>query len=85
LTPYKRKHTLISIDAGGGTIAAINELLSQDYAVVTKEHSAQRASRLVKSVKAWVEDPEQPGRMETLDYALPVRWLSVRAKSSKDI
>jgi hypothetical protein len=91
LTSYKRKHTLIRIDAGGGTIAAINDLLSQDYAVVTKEYSAGRASRLVKSVKAWIEDPDQPGRQvgwvqeETREYVRPVRRLAVRAKSSKGI
>ena len=91
LTPWRRKHTLIRIDAGGGTVTAINELLSAGYAVVTKEYSAQRVSRLVKSVKEWVEDPEQPGRQvgwvqeETREYVRPVRRLAVRAKSSKGV
>src|SRR5205085_1270698 len=57
LTSWRRKHTLIRIDAGGGTVTALNEVLSAGYAVVTKEYSSQRASRLVKSVKEWVEDP----------------------------
>jgi hypothetical protein len=57
--------------------------------VVTKEYSAGRASRLVKSVKEWVEDPDQPGRQvgwveeETYEYVRPVRRLAVRAKDSK--
>ena len=89
LTPWKRQHTLIRLDAGGGSIDALNHLLSQGYAVVSKEYSAQRASRLVKSVKEWIEDPDQPGRQvgwvqeESLDYIRPVRRLAVRAKSSK--
>jgi hypothetical protein len=62
LTSWRRKHTLIRIDAGGGTVTAINELLSAGYAVVTKDYVAQRASRLVQSVQEWMEDPDQPGR-----------------------
>lgn len=89
LIPWKRKHTLIRLDAGGGTIEALNRLLSAGYAVVSKEYSAQRASRLVKSVTEWIDDPDQPGRQvgwvqeESLDYVRPVRRLAVRAKSSK--
>jgi hypothetical protein len=89
LIPWKRKHTIIRVDGGGGTIDAINGLLSQGYAVVSKEYSAGRANRLVKSVKEWIEDPDQPGRQvgwveeQSLDYVRPVRRLAVRAKSSK--
>jgi hypothetical protein len=91
LTPWRRKHTLIRIDAGGGTVTAINELLSAGYAVVTKEYSAQRASRLVQSVTEWVEDPDRPGRQigwvpeETREYARPVRRLAVRFKTNKGV
>jgi hypothetical protein len=89
LIPYKRKHTIIRLDAGGGTVAALNELLAAGYAVVSKEYSAQRVSQIVKSVKEWIEDPDQPGRQvgwvqeETREYRCPVRRLGVRAKSSK--
>lgn len=89
LTPWKRQHTLIRLDAGGGTVDALNHLLSRGYAVVSKDYSAQRASRLAKSVTAWVDDPEQPGRQvgwvqeQSLDYIRPVRRLAVRSKSSK--
>jgi hypothetical protein len=89
LIPWKRKHTIIRLHGGGGTVDSINSLLSAGYAVVSKEYSAQRASRLVKSVKEWLDDPDQPGRQvgwveeESLDYVRPVRRLAVRAKSSK--
>jgi hypothetical protein len=88
-TSFKRKHTIIRLDAGGGTIASLNSLLSQGYAVVSKDYSAQRASVLVKSVQDWVEDLNQPGRQvgwvteESLDYIHPVRRLGVRSKSTK--
>jgi len=91
LTPWRRKHTLIRIDAGGGTVTAINDLLSAGYAVVTKEYVAQRARRLVQSVQEWIEDPDQPGRQmgwvqeETHEYVHPVRRLAVRFKSSKGV
>ena len=88
-TPFKRKHTIIRLDAGGGSVASLNSLLSQGYAVVSKDYSAQRVSRLVKSVTEWVEDPDQPDRQvgwvreESLDYVRPVRRLAVRSKSAK--
>ena len=87
--PWKRRHTIIRLDAGGGTIEAINQLLREDYAVVTKEYSSGRASRLVKSVKQWIDDPEHPNRQlgwveeEALDSVRPVRRLAVRFQSSK--
>jgi hypothetical protein len=89
LTPWKRQHTLIRVDGGGGSIEVLNHLLSRGYAVVSKEYSAQRASRLVKSVKEWVEDPQRPDRQlgwvqeQSLDYIRPVRRLGLRWKSSK--
>ncbi len=91
LIPWKRKHTIIRIDAGGGSIDSINNLLTAGYAIVTKEYSAQRASRLVKSVKEWMDDPDQPGRQvgwvqeESLEYVRPVRRLAVRVKSRKGV
>jgi hypothetical protein len=88
-TPFKRKHTIIRLDAGGGSIASLNSLLSQDYAVVSQEYAARRAHVLVKSVKEWLEDPDRPGRQvgwvteESLDYVRPVQRLGVRSKSPK--
>ena len=79
----------IRLDAGGGSVASLNGLLSRGYAVVSKDYSAQRVSRLVKSVTQWVEDPDQPERQvgwvreESLEYVRPVRRLAVRCKSAK--
>lgn len=68
LLPGKRKHTIIRLEAG----EALNRLLSQGDAVVSKEYSASRASRQV----GWVpEDTREDGR--------PVRRLAVRLKSRK--
>jgi len=89
LTPFKRKHTLIRLDAGGGSIDSLNSLPSQGYVVVSKDYSAQRVRRLITSVTQWVDDPDQPGRQvgwvreESLEYIRPVRRLGVRSKSSK--
>ena len=89
LIAWKRKHTIIRLDAGGGSIDAINHVLSQGYAVVSKDYSAQRASRLVKSVQEWFEDPTQPGRQvgwvqeQSLEYERPVQRLAVRSKKQQ--
>jgi hypothetical protein len=89
LIPYRRQHTIIRLDAGGGSVAILNHLRSQGYAIVTKDYSPQRASRLVTSVKQWVEDPQRPDRQvgwvteESLEYEHPVRRLGVRIKSAK--
>jgi len=91
LTPWKRKHTIIRLDAGGGTVASLNSLLAPGYAVVSKEYSAHKASQLVKSVQQWVEDPDRPDRQvgwvqeETHEYLCPVRRLGVRWKTSKGL
>lgn len=90
LIPWKRKHTIIRLDAGGGTVSALNALLAQGYAIVSKEYSAQKASQLVKSVHEWVEDPGRPDRQlgwvqeETYEYVCPVRRLGVRWKDRKN-
>ena len=89
LKPSQRRRTLIRIDGGGGSIDAVNWLLRQDYAVVTKDYSFRRTQLLAKQVTQWVPDPAQPRRemgwvsVESSDYVAPVRRLAVRSKSSK--
>lgn len=89
LIPWKRKHTIIRLDAGGGSVNALSSLLAAGYAIVSKEYSAGKASQLVKSVQQWVEDPDRPDRQlgwvqeESYDYPCPVRRLGVRWKDSK--
>lgn len=88
LIPWKRKHTIIRMDAGGGTVETIKRLRSQGYAVVTKEYSAQKASQVVKSVQEWVDDQERPDRQigwvgeETWEYEHPVQRLGMRVKTT---
>ena len=89
LIPWKRKHTLIRLDAGGGSVNALSSLLAAGYAIVSKEYSAHKASQLVKSVPQWVQDTDRPDRQlgwvqeESHDYPCPVRRLGVRWKDSK--
>lgn len=89
LNPFKRKHTLIRLDAGGGTVTGLNHLLSQGYAVVSKEYSAGRASRIAKTVEQWVDDPKHPGRQmgwvleKSWEYVRPVQRLAVRIQTAK--
>jgi len=89
LIPWKRKHTIIRIDGGGGSVAALRQLLAQGYAVVSKEYSSQKASKLVKSVKEWVQDTNRPDRElgwveeETWEYEHPVQRLGVRWKTTE--
>jgi hypothetical protein len=88
LQPSQRRRTIVRVDGGGGSIASVNRLLSQDYAVVTKDYSFRRTTKLVNSVSQWVPDPMQPTREmgwvneESSDYVAPVRRLAVRSKSA---
>jgi hypothetical protein len=89
LTPWKRQHTILRIDAGDGTVEAIKNFLDRGYAVVSKEYSVARTNHLIQSVKTWVEDPGRPQRQigwveeETWEYLHPVRRLAVRNKNHK--
>ena len=91
MIPWKRQHTILRLDAGGGTVTALTDLLASGYALISKEYAASRVSRLVKSVTTWIDDPERPGRQlgwveeETREYLCPVRRLAVRAKTSKGV
>ncbi len=72
-------------------MAALNRLLSQGYAIASKDCSPRRAGLLVKSVVEWVEDPDQPDRQvgwvteKSENYVRPVRRLGVRWKTTKGI
>lgn len=89
LKPSARRRTIYRVDGGGGSIDSVNFLLSHHYAVVSKDYSARRTSKLASSVTDWVVDQSQPSRQmgwvteESSDYLAPVRRLAVRSKSSK--
>ncbi len=84
LTPARRKRTLVRVDGGGGSVEAVNELLSRDYLVLCKDYSAQRAAKLAQSVRQGYPDPKEPGREvgwveePATAYVRPVRRLAVR-------
>jgi hypothetical protein len=84
LTPAQRARTIVRVDAGGGSVAQVNELLTDGYAVLCKDYSARRAARLAESVTHWVDDPKEEGRQvgwvtaATTEYVQEVRRLAVR-------
>jgi hypothetical protein len=86
LSEEKRARTIVRIDAGGGSLSEINWLLSQGYQVHAKDYSGQRAQRLARSVRRWVDDPRIEGRQvgwvsePTSAYTRPVRRIAVRCR-----
>jgi hypothetical protein len=86
LTEDKRIHTILRIDAGGGSVAAIDEMMSRGYRIHCKDYCGVRAQKLAASVTEWVDDPREPDRQVgwvTLDadlYARPVRRIAARCR-----
>jgi len=86
LDEAKRGRTIVRIDAGGGSVKAINWLLARGYQVHAKDYSGQRAQKLAKSVTNWVDDPRIEGRQvgwvraATSAYVRPVRRIAVRCR-----
>jgi hypothetical protein len=82
----KRRHTIVRVDAGGGSLDDVNWLLSRGYLVHGKDYSGKQAKRLAKSVQDWYVDPHQPERefgwvTEVADaYARPVKRIAVRCR-----
>jgi hypothetical protein len=86
LDAAKRARTLISVDAGAGSLDDINWLLARGYEVMAKEYSGQRVLRLAKTVVEWVQDPVWPERSfgwatsQALGYVRPVQRIAVRCR-----
>jgi hypothetical protein len=86
LSEEKRARTIVRVDAGGGSLSEINWLLSQGYQVHAKDYSGQRAQRLARSVRCWLDDPRIEGRQvgwvsePTSAYTRPVRRIAVRCR-----
>ena len=86
LDQSKRARTIVRIDAGGGSVEAINWLLARDYQVMAKDYSGQRAQKLALSVTTWVDDPRIEGRQvgwvqaECSAYVRAVRRIAVRCR-----
>ena len=62
LEEARRRHTVLRIDAGGGSMNGINWLLRRGYHVHGKDISSKRAAHYALSVREWVSDPAHPGR-----------------------
>jgi hypothetical protein len=88
LDERKRAHTVVRIDAGGGSLDDVNWLLTRGYQVHCKDYSSRRAQRLMQSVQHWVDDPKVAGRqvgwadIPAPEYVRPVRRIVVRCRKS---
>ncbi len=86
LDEVRRARTLIRVDAGGGSVADINWLLTRGYQVLAKEYSGKRAHKLAATVVEWVDDPRVVGRQvgwvlgAAPEYVRPVRRIAVRCR-----
>jgi hypothetical protein len=89
LDAFKRKRTLLRIDAGGGTLEDLNRALVMGYQIHAKDYSSARAERLAQSVIDWIEDPKDATRqigyvtIPATEYIRPVTRIAVRCQNSK--
>jgi hypothetical protein len=89
LDAFKRKRTILRIDAGGGTLENLNRALVMGYQIHAKDYSSARAERLVQSVTEWVKDPKDATRqigyvtIPATEYVRPVTRIAVRCQNTK--
>ena len=82
------KHTILRVDAGGGTDKIINELLLRHYWILMKVKNWQRTNKVAKTVQAWHSLPELPGHDAGWagtphEYEGATRQLVVRWRNKK--
>jgi hypothetical protein len=81
-----RRRTVLRMDAGAGSIDAVNRVLERGYQVHCKDMSSVRAAGLAQSVAEWFTCPQQPGRevgwvtVDASDYVRPLRRLAMRCR-----
>src|SRR6266568_3895442 len=86
----KHRHTIVRVDAGGGSLDDVNWLLARGYLVHCKDYSGQQAKRLATSVADWYVDPHQPERQfgwvtqAAEAYVRPVKRIAVRCRKPDD-
>ena len=86
LDAASRARTIVRVDAGGGSLADVNWLLTQGYQIIVKEYSGKRARNLAGSVITWLDDPQVAGRQvgwvtaAASEYARPVVRVAVRCQ-----
>src|SRR5579862_2261912 len=91
LTEAQRARTIIRLDAGGGTLAEVNAILSAGYQFHGKDFSTARAKKLAESVAVWYDDPTQIGRQvglvmaEASEYVRPLVRLALRWITPKGV
>ncbi len=84
LTQEQRAHSLLRIDAGGGSAPNLNWLLERGYGVLGKACSGQQSRLLAQTVQEWLTDPHLPERQVgwvtevSTDFVRPVRRAAVR-------
>jgi hypothetical protein len=85
LTEQQRPHTILRVDAGGGTDPDINWMLEQGYQVLVKVKNWKRAHKLAQSVMVWYPDPKLAGREvgwveSPFAYAHPTHQMALRTR-----
>jgi hypothetical protein len=86
----KRHHTIVRVDAGGGSLDDVNWLLARGYQVHGKDYSGQQAKRLACTVEYWFTDPRQPERQfgwvteVSKAYVRPVKRIAVRCRQQDE-
>jgi hypothetical protein len=86
LDAAKRARTIIRFDAGGGSVEAINSLLTAGYQIHGKDYSAPRIKKVTRAITAWSTDPQDANRQfawlpqETTLYPQPIYRLAVRSR-----
>lgn len=81
LDEARRKRTVLRIDAGGGSLDAINWLLRRGYQIHLMDYSSRRAAKFSKYVREWTDNAIYSGRqlgwvsVKSVGYARQVRQL----------
>ena len=86
LDQARRSHTIVRVDAGGGSVDDLNWLLERGYTVLAKDYSSRRSAHLAASVTRWYADPKVGGRevgwvnVTPTQYARAVVRIAVRCR-----
>jgi hypothetical protein len=86
LNQFKREHTILRVDSGGGSLDDINWALQCGYHFHGKQYGSLRLRQLAKSVTEWYDDPEDPGRqmgwveIDPEEFVKPVWRIAVRCR-----
>jgi hypothetical protein len=88
LNENRRQHTILRVDAGGGTDANINFFLERGYFGIIKVKNWQRTCKLVKTVTSWQPLPQLPDHEwgwvgEPHEYVRPTQQLAIRWPNQK--